>query len=432
MQSKHRTARAVVGATLAAGVMLAAAGCAQQSGGGGDEEVTLTIWSHAYFPEQNENSLSAIDAAFEEANPGVTIDHVAVPYSTFAAKFRAAIAAGSGPDIVTVYPGVFAAEYEGGLQDIADVITPELAEEVLLLDVSTAPDGALYTVPWTTYGFMIFVNNDLFAQAGIEKLPETWDEWVDSCTALRAAGVQPIASGWKDGYLLDWFYYAFTDWKLSDQELGELSAADLPLNSDAMNDALGWVTELNDAGCFQDGGDGRQVVDFQDQFKQGNAAMVLDVGLPSSLHGYAEALGGEDKIDLFAPPGGPGAAQSGPLIDMGPNAGFGITTWTEHEDVAAKYIQYLLSAEAQQMVWDLDKRIANNANVVMTSDWDVEQKLLDLYLMPENRTTYLAIPSSVMVEMESRASGFIGGTITAEEITDAMETAMEKLRPRLK
>lgn len=404
-------------------------GCAT-SGGDADGPVTLTVWDYGYFADDNQRGLEAIDAAFEAANLDITINHIGVPYNTFAGKFNAAIAAQSGPDIVSVYPGIFAAEFAQGLTDLSEIVTPELKNEVDFLDISVAPNGKLYAVPFTTYGFSYFTNKALLAEAGITESPTSWDELIRSCRQLRAAGIEPISSGWQDGYLLDWFFYIFLDMLLTDDELGELGAANLPVNSEPFNAAMGLIAEMNDAGCFAEGGAGRQIVDFQDQFKQGNAAMVLDIGLPSQLNDYADAIG-EENVDVFAPPMVPGAALNGPLIDAGPNSGFGITTWATSTDAASKYIAFLLSSEAQTIMWELNDRLPNNNTVPLSSDWETAQKLLDFYQFPENRTTYLAFPASVMAEMESRASAFMAGTVTGAEITNAMEDVVSKLRPGL-
>lgn len=430
---RTRTSKAILSvAAVAALLTTALTGCGSSSSTQASGPTKITVWDNGYFPDQNQKGQQAIDANFQKANPGITIEHVGVPYNSFSTKFRAAIAARSGPDVVSVYPGIFAADYSQGLQDLSSLITPELSKQVQLLDLSKAPDGKLYALPWTTYGFVYFYNKDLFAKGGVSAAPTSWDQLLATCTKLSAAGIQPISSGWKDGYLLDWLHYIFLDMLLTNDQLAKLSAADLPLNDPKMNESLALVKKMVDAKCFASGGDDRQIVDFQDQFKQKKVAMVLDVGQPSGLKTYSAAIGGKDKIGIFIPPMVPGSAQTGPLIDMGPNAGFGVTTWSAHSDAAKKYVAYMVSTEAQQTMWDTNQRLANNTGVKMTSDWPLEQQLLDLYKLSQNRTTYLAFPASVMTEMESRAIAFIGGSASASDLTTAMESAMHKVRPKLK
>lgn len=55
-------------------------------------------------------------------------------------------------------------------------------------------DGAIYMVPEAAMCPVgIYWNKDLFAQAGIEEFPQTWDEFWDACDKLQAAGITPLA-----------------------------------------------------------------------------------------------------------------------------------------------------------------------------------------------------------------------------------------------
>ncbi|MCI8937572.1 MAG: extracellular solute-binding protein [Lachnospiraceae bacterium] len=55
-------------------------------------------------------------------------------------------------------------------------------------------DGAIYMVPEAAMCPVgIFWNKDLFAKAGIESFPETWDEFWEACDTLQAAGITPLA-----------------------------------------------------------------------------------------------------------------------------------------------------------------------------------------------------------------------------------------------
>ena len=62
-------------------------------------------------------------------------------------------------------------------------------------------DGKIYGIPFTRQVIGYFYNKDLFAQAGIEKPAETWDEFFEQCDKLLAAGITPLSmdtadSGW--------------------------------------------------------------------------------------------------------------------------------------------------------------------------------------------------------------------------------------------
>lgn len=62
-------------------------------------------------------------------------------------------------------------------------------------------DGRLYAVPYIRQTIGYFYNTELFAQAGIESAPTTWDEFFEACEKLKEAGITPVSmdtadSGW--------------------------------------------------------------------------------------------------------------------------------------------------------------------------------------------------------------------------------------------
>jgi len=63
-------------------------------------------------------------------------------------------------------------------------------------------DGKLYGWPHTLEASGIVYNKDLFAQAGITKEPETFEELKEACRLLEQAGIQSFGESWMEfGYL---------------------------------------------------------------------------------------------------------------------------------------------------------------------------------------------------------------------------------------
>lgn len=67
---------------------------------------------------------------------------------------------------------------------------------------NTTEDGKMYSAPNTTGAYAgMYYNKELFAQAGIEKFPETLEDFWEACETLKAAGITPISlhtteTGW--------------------------------------------------------------------------------------------------------------------------------------------------------------------------------------------------------------------------------------------
>jgi multiple sugar transport system substrate-binding protein len=97
---------------------------------------------------------------------------------------------------------------EGLFEDVSDVWEDnDLYDSMSSSRSALTVDGKQYGVPWGYYQWGIYYRTDLFAQAGVD-VPETWDEFLAVCAALKANGVTPITIGTK--YLwtaAGWFDY---------------------------------------------------------------------------------------------------------------------------------------------------------------------------------------------------------------------------------
>ena len=97
---------------------------------------------------------------------------------------------------------------EGRLEDLSPYLEEDLSWktniEPFVLQGSTYADGKVYLGPISTSAFTcagMFWNEDLFAQAGIDRFPETWEEFWECCDTLKEHGITPLAlhtegTGW--------------------------------------------------------------------------------------------------------------------------------------------------------------------------------------------------------------------------------------------
>lgn len=100
------------------------------------------------------------------------------------------------------------------MQDKLVDLTPYLEQDpewsAFMSDVGkkvNSRDGKLYAVPYIRQIIGYYYNTELFAQAGIESVPTTWDEFFEDCDKLVAAGITPISmdtadSGWCTSLLM--------------------------------------------------------------------------------------------------------------------------------------------------------------------------------------------------------------------------------------
>jgi multiple sugar transport system substrate-binding protein len=98
----------------------------------------------------------------------------------------AAIAAGTTPDICSnMWPGAmddFIAS--GGLvrldqfPDFTDYISQRVPTD--LLETFRAPDSHFYQIPWKSNPIMVIYNKNIFRDAGVEKVPRTYSEYIEA------------------------------------------------------------------------------------------------------------------------------------------------------------------------------------------------------------------------------------------------------------
>ncbi len=187
-------------------------------------DVTLTYWHH--WGGNRIPLMEAQIAAFEEANPGICVDDVFLPWDNRLENLLTSIAAENPPD-VTMFgrqdlPFFAATESIIPLDDFmeADGITADMF--VPSEFVGNVYNGQTWMLPQPTGGALniVWYNADHLAEAGIEEFPETWEETLEVLEALRVGdggfldrvGFNPMATGGSMPPFLVWLNANGQDW----------------------------------------------------------------------------------------------------------------------------------------------------------------------------------------------------------------------------
>ena len=242
-------------ATIAAVSMLVPLAACGAKPGQGTTQATganVTTWAMTDAP------WDPIKDAFKEWNkehPDAQISEESFANDAYKEKIRTAVVAGNAPTFFPSWGGSPLTDYvsSGAVSDLTsdlqDAVDSKVFESV---SAEGYRDGKLYAVPTgQAQPVLFFYNKNVFAEAGINKAPETWDELLDAVAKLKNAGKTPIAlaGGSKWPYLM-WIAY------LVDRIGGpEVFQGVLDGNADAWSDpavtqALSMIQELVDAGAF--------------------------------------------------------------------------------------------------------------------------------------------------------------------------------------
>src|SRR6185295_4540902 len=151
--------------------------------------------------------------AFEQANPGVTVEIVSLPWGQAFEKMLTMIQGGQIPDVAEM-PERWSALYVG--KNMLESLEPWLAkwdETAQLTDrtmhFARVAGGKAYLIPYGFYIRALFYNKALFQQAGIANPPATMDDFMENSKKITALG------GGKTGYCLRGAKGGFGGWFMS-------------------------------------------------------------------------------------------------------------------------------------------------------------------------------------------------------------------------
>lgn len=426
-----RNSRLLGGLAAVAAAAIALTGCS--GGGSATEKLTLaevpaddtklTVWS--FLPDNYEAGGEAYDQiidAFNEEYPQVEVDLVTMPYPTYFDQVRNAGVSRSGPDVITMYGGAQAYSYRNSLFPLQDALDP--SNDLRYIDENYSRDGNLYIVPTGAYGYSMLVNQDLFAKGGVDPSSlATWDGLISACTTLEAAGIQPFASGWQDGFQLETLLYMFSSQLMDSETLAKWTKGELSLSDPLFRTVIDRVLELNEAGCF--GGEdalGRAMYDDAfNQYYAGEGAMFLTGGLSTAETGYSE----QPSTTVVAMPQIPESVHES-LIDAGAEAGWSVTKWTKSPEAATAFVNFMAGEKAQQILWDVANVVPNNNAVDAAPRTPIQEAFVPLILNPENHTGFSSFPLEVLAVVERNAAPLISGKLSEDEFFDQAIRAFDK------
>jgi multiple sugar transport system substrate-binding protein len=153
------------------------------------EEATVSYWHTMSEPETAQ--LDAVIAAFEAANPGITVEPTRYAYDDFKAALTTSIAGGEAPDTARL-DIIWVPEFAelGALLPLDAELASfdEIASAVFPGPLATNHwDGSYYGLPQNTNTQVLLWNSDVFEAAGVSEPPATLDEFATTACALSDA-----------------------------------------------------------------------------------------------------------------------------------------------------------------------------------------------------------------------------------------------------
>lgn len=364
------------GAALLAGVLAAAAvlsGCGGQGNNGSTtsadsaaaesttegkakasgEKVTISLLSW-----NTDEILGEFIAGFEQENPNIKIDLQYVPpVQQYVDKFSVLAASGQMTDMFYI-----AAENK------QEVISKGVAEDISDMEIFSRIDpatSATYGKDGKIYGYSpdawiggIFYNKDLFEQAGIEKEPETWQDFVDCAAKLKAIGVEPYLDDADNVHNLAQDLYQCSVISQEPDVDVQINEGKATFQEKYTEPLKLWYNDMVASGLYSQMALGLNSDQVIDMFANGEVAMMH--GGPWNI-ATIEQKNPEMNYDIF----GLSDNSGNRVLPGAVNVGLSVSTTSEHKDACRAFIEYMARDE-NIVKW---QKVTNNAIIVEGIDY---------------------------------------------------------------
>jgi raffinose/stachyose/melibiose transport system substrate-binding protein len=251
--------RGLLGAASAGGALAAVGGLGRFARPArAQEPVALSFWTE-YSTDPARSAMADAIARFQEANPGITVDHRPIENEQFFTVLRTGFTGGEPPDVFQHegHQNLFQFSDLGEIEAIDDLYADLEERFIPGTAAAIAKDGHYFGVPWSIHtDTQIFHNEAVLEANGIDPATlKTWDDYLAAFATLKENGVTPIAFANKFGWSGSQWFFAF---------LVRQVGADPVLDLCARKEGLAWTdpdfvkaaqyyVDLNDQGFFSSG-----------------------------------------------------------------------------------------------------------------------------------------------------------------------------------
>jgi raffinose/stachyose/melibiose transport system substrate-binding protein len=419
---------------LGVAVTLALAGCAGQATQSADSievgpatgELSYESWT------PTEETFDTIIEGFTAENPDVRLTGTLAPLEDYQTSLQTQLRSGSGPDVFVVSPGAMYnqyREYFEPLDSYAEAFDgddwADVYKEEPLSRAQT--EGVTYGLPvgYGVAGFL-WVNTTLLAQAGVE-VPTTYEELVQASGKLKEAGIQPIALGGKDGWMIMDYYLSIAA-SLDEDALYAALEGSGEWTDPALVEAFEIWSDLFTDGVVQDGAIGAATYsDTYDLFTEGEAAFFANGSW--NLDMYVNSLDRIAGYDIDAIPLPVPGTDSGAPITGDVSGIIVVNKASKNKAAAYQLASYMSRGEGAQVLLDafLDFPVTNDGKTPSAAPEESQTARASIEAMIETKLAgYRQVPlASVSEALSAALAGVATGDVTGEEAAQRVQDAAE-------
>lgn len=283
--------------------------------------------------------LADIAEEFMDQHPGTEVEYEAI--KDYEQVVATRIAGGEAPDLYQILPSMSTDTYKDYLLPIDDLDMSE--DDVYFYNNTRGTDGKLYGLSTYVEYTGIVYNKKAFDAAGIEKTPDTMDEFYEDCAKLKDAGIVPVGTAFKDVWtMFPWTDFGMVQVAANGDANGKNSYVDKDeIFDDTMVNSMNVVRDLYQKGYFEDDIMSANWDQFKIDISQGKTAMHYTASWfpPQMVDQGADA----NDVGMFPYPGAKG-------IYCAPGKVWGISKDTKSPELAKAFLDFLVRDGREAMV----------------------------------------------------------------------------------
>ena len=313
--------------------------------------------------------------AWNEAHPDMPVQQSIIAHEDFKQAIRAYLTADPAPDVLTWFAGNRTRFFvdKGLIRDISGIWTSSGFDQSFApgFKALATANGKQYFLPTSYYWWAVYYRPSLFKDAGIDKAPETWDEFLTACDKLNAKGIAPITIGAKFKWpAAAWFDYL--NMRVNGPQFHiDLTDLKVPYTDPKVKAVFEKWGELIDHKCFIEDPAALDWQEAIDPMVQGKAAMYLMGAFITDSYPDDK----ESDLDFFR---FPIIDPSMPVGEDAPTDGFFMSANAQNATAAEQFLAYLGSKDVEQKSFDELGRLPTRTDVDISKATPATQKGIKL------------------------------------------------------
>lgn len=396
------------------------------------EKVTLTFWDENAGPQRTPIWEELI-ARFEAENENIEVEYLGLPKDEAKSKIDAAIAANDTPDVASIQtswlPEFSIREALYPLDEMFETseLNGIINQGAIDFNKQIVNDGQLYGIPYTQNLDILWIREDLFAEAEKEA-PATWDAFFEDVEFFTNDDMYgyTIRGGAGGALQLQRLMYAYSGITEYLTEDGKATIND-PLHQEFLEKYFALYLKNTPQSDITNG-----YKEMVATFDSGKAAILHhNIG---SFGEHSEALN-EDQFEA-APL--PKSIEGNYVAEGGNTIGISIFKGTEHPEEAFKLVEFLNNAMSQSYWNQHVGQIPTNSDV-MEDDWIKEAQHLSVaFSVYDDESTTLYEPPFYLPDYRSTLDNVVdpgiqsvmAGDKTIEDFLNEWAAAIETSNER--